>query len=250
MKGVSRRTIHLYPGELGDLVRAAMSSKDEGCALISAFEDAFARHLGVRYTIAVGSGRLGLQLILTQKGIGRGHSVILPAYTDQSVPQAIRKAGAEPTYVDVDPLTHNIDPEGLEKALLPTTKAVIATHLFGAPCDMDAIQAFCERHGLVLIEDCAHAVDAESRGRLCGTLGDAAIFSFVVTKAINTFGGGMVATNDEMLAYEVREQMSQLPQPDMDGLLRRIITGYLMNTATTKYQACLVFCSGDNQQSR
>lgn len=232
MKGVSRRTIHLYPGELGDLVRAARSSVDEGRAQVAAFEDAFTRHLDVRFAIAVGSGRLGLRLILKHKGIGRGHRVIVPTYTDQSVPQAIRQLGAEPIYVDVEAHTHNLDPDALEALLDERPQALIATHLFGAPCNMDRVQHFCAENDIILIEDCAHAVDAKSQGRNCGTIGDAAIFSFVVTKAINTFGGGMVVTNDEALAYAIRQQVSELPQPEMDGLLRRIITGYAINAAT------------------
>lgn len=232
MVAIPRRTIHLYQGELADLIRVATESPERQRAVLSAFEDAFTRHLGVRYAIPVGAGRLGLRLILEGLGIGSGDGVLLPAFTDQSVPDAIRRIGAEPIFVDVGRRTHNLDPTRLEDAMGPRVRAVIATHLFGAPCDMDCVLAFAERHGLAVIEDCAHAIAAKSRGRRCGTLGRAAIFSFVVTKAVNTFGGGMVATDDPELARSIRSAVDALPLPEMAQLARRVLTGYALGTAT------------------
>ncbi len=232
MLGIPRRTIHLYPGELMDLLRTARLSPDEGSALVAAFEDAFTRHLGVRHAIPVGAGRLGLKLCLEGLGVGHGDGVMLPALTDESVPSAIRRTGAEPVYVDVDRQTHNLDPALLESAMRPHVKAIIATHIFGAPCDMAAVSAFAEKHGLAVLEDCAHAIDASSAGRRCGTMGDAAIFSFVVTKAVNTFGGGMVATDDDALAARVRKAVNALPLPDPVAMARRVLAGYALNAVT------------------
>ena len=232
MFGIPRRTIHLYSGELRDLLRAAAGSASEQRALVAAFEDAFTRHIGVRHAIPVGAGRLGLRLILRGLEIGPGDGVMLPAFTDQSVPNAIRKAGAEPILVDVNRETMNLDPDRLEASYRPNARALIATHLFGAPCDMEPIFAFARAKGLEVLEDCAHAIDASAQGRRCGSLGRAAIFSFVVTKAVNTFGGGMVCTNDDALAASIRQGAHALPLPDLGGLLRRIAVGYALNSAT------------------
>lgn len=230
--GVPRRTIHLYPGELRDLLGAAFGSRNEQRAVFAACEDAFSRHLGTRNALPVGAGRLGLRLILEGMGIGAGDEVIIPAFTDQSVPNAIIKAGAVPVYVDVDRRTFNMDPARLFAALTPRTRAVIALHIFGAPCDLARIKAFADANGLLLIEDCAHAIDSASAGRQCGTVGHAAIFSFVVTKAINAFGGGMVATDDDRLADFIRSRTQALPQPEPDALIRRVAVGYLLNALT------------------
>ncbi len=209
-----------------------MASPAEARALVAAFEDAFTRHLSARHAIPVGSGRLGLKLILEGLGIGPGDRVALPAFTDQSVPAAIRRAGAEPLFVDVDTRTYNLDPNRLEDSLTDDTRAVIATHIFGAPCDLETIEDIARRRDLVVIEDCAHAIDATRAGRRCGTVGTAAIFSFVVTKAVNAFGGGMVATGDDRLAAHVRTAVSKLPLPETAGLARRVAAGYALATAT------------------
>ena len=232
MRAIPRRTIHLPPKALGTMVTAVLDEPAAGPARVAALEDAFARHLGARHAVAVGSGRLGLRLLLEGLGIGPGDEVLLPAYTDQSVPAAIRKAGATPVYVDVDRRTFNLDPDRLEAHRSPRTAAVIALHVFGGPAALGPIAAFAERHGLALIEDCAHAVDSASGGRACGTVGRAAIFSFVLTKAINAFGGGMVVTSDPALADHVRLRVAALPPPAPTALLRRVAAGVALRGLT------------------
>ena len=229
---VPRRSIHLFPGEARTLLSAASASPREKRTLIHATEDAFARHIGVRDAIPVGAGRLGLRLILTGLGVGPGDEVLLPAFTDQSVPNAIRRVGATPVYVDIQRSTHNLDPSLLSERHSPRCRAIIATHLFGAPCDMKAVLTFARRHHLAVIEDCAHAIDAHTEEGKCGSIGDAAIFSFVVTKAINAFGGGMVTTRDPQLARHIRSQLATLPTPETTALLRRVLAGYVLNTLT------------------
>jgi perosamine synthetase len=230
---VPRRTIHLYPGILRDVLEAARDTPAAARARIAAFEDGFARHLGSPNVAAVGSGRLGLKLLLQGLGVGPGHKVAVPAFTDQSVPMAVRRAGAEPVYVDVDRGSFNLDPNHLETVIQdPAVRAVIALHIFGAPCDLPAIETIVARRGLPLLEDCAHAIDASSGGRMCGTIGVGAIFSFVVTKAINAFGGGMVATQNAELGDYVRRAVAELPLPEAAGLARRIAAGMALHTAT------------------
>ena len=232
MVAIPRRSIHLYPGEIRDLFALMQKTPEQGVALVSGFEDAMARHIGVRHAVATGSGRLGLRLTLSALGVGSGDGVIVPAYTDQSVPQTIRKIGAVPLYVDVDPSTHNMDPARLTTAMGRNARAIIPTHLFGAPAPMGPILSFATKHKLLVIEDCAHAIDASIGGQRCGGFGAAALFSFVVTKAVNTFGGGMLVTNDDALAATLRADMALLPEPDDAALLRRITVAYGLHTAT------------------
>ena len=226
----------MYPGELRELLQAMLKEPSEHRALVSAFEDAFTRHVGDGLAIPVGAGRLGLRLIFEALGIGDGDAVIVPAFTDQSVPNAVRKVGATPIFVDVERDTFNIDPKALADVLdrnaSASIKAVIATHIFGAPCDLDAIRALCEPKNIIVLEDCAHAIDARSKGRRCGLVGDAAIFSFVVTKAVNTFGGGMVLTKRQDVANHVRQAIRKLPLPDSLGLSRRVLVGWLLHQFT------------------
>jgi dTDP-4-amino-4,6-dideoxygalactose transaminase len=232
MVAIPRRSVHLYPGEIHDLLGLIQKTPAQGVALVAAFEDALARHIGVRHAIATGSGRLGLRVTLEALGVGAGHGVIVPAYTDQSVPQTIRKIGAEPLYVDVDTETHNIDPARLTPEMGRKAMAIIPTHLFGAPAPMKPILSFAKKYKLHVIEDCAHAIDASIGGRRCGGFGQAALFSFVVTKAVNTFGGGMMVTNDDGLAMAIRAAVSSLPEPDSNALLGRIAVAYGLHTAT------------------
>lgn len=232
MIAIPRRTIHLYPGELRDLLSAARAPVAEQRALLAAFEDQCARNLGVRHALPVGSGRLGLRLILGALDVGAGDEVLVPAFTDASVPQAVRGVGAVPVFVDVERRTCNLDPAGLAAARTTRTRAIIATHIFGAPCDMAAITRFASEHGIEVVEDCAHAIDASTRAGRCGTLGRAAIFSFVVTKAVNTFGGGLVATSDPGIAAHVRRATAALPRPDRRALVRRVVAGYGLAAAT------------------
>ena len=232
---IARRTIHFYPGELGDVYAAMIAVPDERAALLAAFEDAFTRHMGAGHAIPVGSGRLGLRLILGALGIGAGHEVIVPAFTDESVPDAIRAVGATPRFVDVDRGTMNLTVSGVAAALGPSTRAVLATHIFGNPCDVKGIGGLIEGWSdVALLEDCAHAIDASLDGQRCGTFGRAAMFSFVVTKAVNTFGGGMVLASSLELAAQIRQRASALPEPALGGIFRRIATGLTLSRATTQ----------------
>ena len=133
MNTIPRRTIHLHDGELADMLRVAFDPPLAQAATVAGFEDAFTRHAGGGLAIPVGSGRLGLRLILKGLGIGAGHEVIVPAFTDESVPEAVRAVGARPVFVDVDRASMNLTAPSVEAAITPNTRAVLATHIFGNP---------------------------------------------------------------------------------------------------------------------
>jgi dTDP-4-amino-4,6-dideoxygalactose transaminase len=167
------------------------------------FEQAFARHVGASHAIAVSSCTAGLHVALVAGNVGPGDEVITTPLTFCSTANVIIHQGAVPVLADVQPDTYNIDPEEIERRLTPRTKALIPVHLGGQPCEMEAIQALAEQHNLLVIEDAAHALGAEYKGRRTGTFGDVTVFSFYATKNLTTGEGGMVCTEDEDLAERI-----------------------------------------------
>jgi len=171
---------------------------------VRALEEEFARYCGARFAIGVGSGTDALHLILRAMGIGLGDEVITVAHTFFATAEAIALAGATPVFVDIDPVTYTMDPSQIEGAITPRTKAIIPVHLYGQPADMDPILALAERHNLKVIEDACQAHGAYYKGKRAGTLGDAAAFSFYMTKNLGGYGeGGIVVTNNAELAKQV-----------------------------------------------
>ena len=170
---------------------------------ITEFERGFAEYTGATYAVAVCNGTVALHLALIALGIGPGDEVIVPTLTYISSANAISYTGAVPVFVDSVAATWQMDPEDIELKLTPRTKAIMAVHLYGHPCDMDRIAAIAKKNGLFLIEDCAEAFGSQYKGRHVGTFGDIATYSFFGNKTITTGEGGMVVTNDETLQERV-----------------------------------------------
>lgn len=161
------------------------------------FEAAFASYIGVPHAIAVANGTLALELALRALGIGPGNEVIVTARSYFASVSCIVAVGACPVFVDIDPISQNIDPEAIEGAITPATRAVICVHLAGWPCDMPRIVDICRRHDVKLVEDCAQALGAAIDERRVGSFGDAAAFSFCTDKILSTGGeGGMLVMRD------------------------------------------------------
>ncbi len=172
---------------------------------VDTFEAAFANYCEAQYCIGVGNGLDALHLILRGYGIGGGDEVIVPANTYIATWLAVSFSGAKPVPVDCDPRTFNIDPDLIEAAITPQTKAIIVVHLYGQPADMDPILNIARQHKLKVIEDAAQAHGARYKGRRAGNLGDAAGFSFYPGKNLGALGdAGAVVTNDAALAAHVR----------------------------------------------
>lgn len=177
---------------------------------VAAFEEEFARYLGVRYGISVGNGTDALQVALRAAGIGPGDHVLTVSHTAVATVAAVELAGATPVLVDIDPATFTLDPNRLEATLKgydrrSRPKAVIVVHLYGRPADMPAILEISRRYELLVIEDCAQAHGAAVAGRKVGTWGDLATFSFYPTKNLAALGdGGAVVTDNVQLAEQAR----------------------------------------------
>ena len=166
---------------------------------ITEFEQAFAGYVGGTYATTVSNGTVAIHLALLALGIGPGDEVIVPTLTYIASVNAIAYTGATPVFVDSLLDTWQMDPEDARRKITPRTKAVMAVHLYGHPCDMDALQQLCQENDLFLIEDCAEAIGSLYKGRHVGTFGDIATFSFFGNKTITTGEGGMVVTNDNTL---------------------------------------------------
>ncbi len=171
---------------------------------VARFERDFAAYKGVSHAIAVNSCTAALHLSLLAANLKPGDEVITTALTFCSTVNAIIHSGVTPVLADVDPETMNLDPNQLEAKITPQTKVLLPVHFAGRPCNMDAIGEIAERHGLQVIEDCAHAIETEYRGRKAGTFGDFGCFSFYVTKNVITGEGGMVLARREDDAASIK----------------------------------------------
>ena len=172
---------------------------------VAEFERVFADYCGAKYAVGVDSGYSALELIVRAYGIGPGDEVITAANTFIATTLAISNTGATPVLVDIDPETYNIDPAKIAAAITPRTKAIMPVHLYGQPVDMDPILAIARKHGLRVFEDAAQGAGARYKGRMVGSLGDAAGFSFYPGKNLGAYGdGGAVVTNDAAIAEKVR----------------------------------------------
>jgi dTDP-4-amino-4,6-dideoxygalactose transaminase len=172
---------------------------------VSGLEESISSYLGVNHAIGVASGTDALVLALRALDIGAGDEVIIPAYTFFATAGTVMSVGARPVFVDIDPLTYEIDVANLENRITPKTKAIVPVHLYGHPAEMDPILSLARSYGLKVIEDNAQAFGATYKGRKTGSLGDIGCLSFFPTKNLGAFGdGGMVVTDDAALAERMR----------------------------------------------
>lgn len=177
-----------------------------GGPFVARFEEEFARFCHSQYAVGVSSGTSALWLALLGLGIGQGDEVITVPNTFIATAEAISFAGAKPVFVDVEAQTYNMNPELLEAAITPRTRAIIPVHLFGQTADMDAVTAIARRYGLCVIEDASQAHGAEYKGRRAGSIGDLGCFSFYPGKNLGAYGeAGCVVTNNNEWAEKIRK---------------------------------------------
>jgi len=171
---------------------------------IHQFEEKFSAYCGVPFGVACSSGTTAIHLALAALGIGPGDEVIIPDFTLIVSANMVVLTGAKPVLVDVDQRTWCIDPNLIEQKITPRSRAIMAVHMYGHPCDMEAIMAVASRHNLYVIEDCAEAHGAEVNGKKVGSFGHASCFSFYGNKILTTGEGGMVLCKDEAIAERMR----------------------------------------------
>jgi len=172
---------------------------------VAEFEKRFAEYVGAKYAVAVSSCTTALHLAMVVSGIKEGDEVLCPSYSFIATANSVRYVGAQPVFVDIDPVTFNLDPNRIEEAITPRTRAILVVHQIGLPAAMDEINAVAARKGLVVIEDAACAVGSEYRGQRIGRPhSPLACFSFHPRKILSTGEGGMITLNDEPMAARLR----------------------------------------------
>ncbi len=171
---------------------------------VQAFEVEAAKHLGVKHAVSCGNGTDALHLAMLAAGIGPGDEVITTPFTFIATAEAIAYVGATPVFVDIEADSFNLNPDLLEAAITPKTKAIVPVHLFGLACNMTPIEQIAKQHKLTIIEDCAQSFGALTEGRQTGSIGSIGCFSFFPSKNLGCFGdGGMLSTNDEQIAQSL-----------------------------------------------
>lgn len=177
---------------------------------VELFEKKFAEFIGTKYAVAIPSARYGLYVSLKNIGLCKGEEVIMPAYTFKAVGLAVIAAGFKPVFVDVKKGGCNIDEDLIEERINPKTRAIIVSHLFGIPCNLEKIKEITIKYNLKLIEDCAHACGAEYKNNKLGSFGDLSLFSFGIGKNLDCLGGGMIITDDDKLNILLKDEIRSL----------------------------------------
>ena len=191
-------------------------------------EETFKKYFNAKQAVSFSSARSGFYAIL--KGITEVYGikpeeseVLIQAYTTIAIPNAIKWAGFKPVYVDIKEDTFNIDPDKIEEKITPRTKILLAQHTFGIPAQMDKIAEIAKMRKLILIEDCAHSLGAEFKGKRIGTFGEAAFFSFGRDKIISSTSGGIAIANNENLAEKLKNFRDSLPLPPKKWIFQQLM---------------------------
>src|SRR5690349_7755196 len=225
MRAIARYGIRTIPGDEQEIVAAFRRGEAVQGPALAEFEERFAGFHASDNAVTASFGRMAFFYILRALELPPQSEIIFPALTFWVVPEMARRAGLRPVFVDVDPQTFNVDPEAIEAAITERTRAIVPTHLYGQPCEMNQIMRIAERRNLIVIEDCAQAAGARFRGRRVGTFGHAAFFSFQMLKGVNTYGGGMALTDDPAIAAKIRAQAEVEPFPSTRELIKRFSLG-------------------------
>jgi perosamine synthetase len=194
-------------------------------SMVTRFEDELARRVDVAHAAAVSSGTAGLHLSVRLVGAGPDDEVITSPFSFVASANCAIYEGATPAFADIDPHTFNLDPSAVEAAITERTRAIVAVDIFGYPCELDALSAICQRHGLVLIEDACEALGAEYKGRPIGSHGHLAVFAFYPNKQLTTGEGGMVVTGSED-EWRLLKSLSNQGRADAGGWLEHARFGY------------------------
>jgi dTDP-4-amino-4,6-dideoxygalactose transaminase len=206
---------------------------------VSQFEHRFAAMHGCRHAIAVANGTVALRIALLAAGIRANDEVIVPPYTFVATATAVVEANAVPVFADIDLHSFNLDPDAVRRAITPRTKAIIPVHFAGQPAEMDALMAIAHEHGLVVIEDAAHAHGASYRDRPAGSLGHLAAFSFQSSKNLTAGEGGIITTNDAALGDACRSIQNCGRVPDGVWYEHHVVSG---NYRLGEFQGAILNC--------
>jgi perosamine synthetase len=191
--------------------------------MVPAFERSFAERVGTRFAVACSSGTAGLQVALNRLGLEPGDEVVTSSFSFIASANVILHERATPVFAEIDELTLNVDPAAVEAAITPRTKAILPVHIFGYPCDIVAISRIAAEHGIPVVEDACEALGCSVAGRRVGTHGNPAVYGFYPNKQLTTGEGGMVTTDDEDVALDLRSLVNQGRSDNGDWLVHQRI---------------------------
>lgn len=223
LRRIPHSRVSIKAGELCGILSLALKGRLVNGPHIAEFEEEFAKYIGTAFALAVASGRLGLRLILESLGLNKGDEIIMPAYTFYAVCETIEKCGFKPIFVDINENDYNIETSLIEGKITDKTRAIVATHLYGIPCELSKILEIARKHNLFVIEDCAQAIGSQYSGRKVGSYGDCSFFSFESVKPFHTFGGGMITTNNPLLYEKLKDQIAKLPSPGYYNIVKKVV---------------------------
>lgn len=235
MRVIPRKSIRVSLDELKAAAKTLKQNQLLTGPEVNVFEKQFAGYIGTKYAIAVSSARIGIWTIFKALGFSEGEKVILSSYNFPVIPNIIKSMGLIPTFVDIDPYTYNIDVRKIEKEIDDKTRYMVITHMFGQPCDLEPIVKIAKKYNLRIIEDCAHACGSSYRGKKVGSFAEAGVFSFGIGKALVTFGGGMITTDDEALYKKIKNIILAFKSPGRLEILARITSGFIATILSRRF---------------
>ena len=211
---VTTRAIPLARPHIGErereMVLEVLRSDSLACGpMAPAFERAFADRVGTRFAVACSSGTAGLQAALHRLDLGAGDEVITSSFSFIASANVVAHERATPVFADIEERTFNLDPAAVEAAVTPRTRAIVAVHIFGYPCEIEALNAIAARHGIAVVEDACEALGCTVAGRPVGSHGNPAVYGFYPNKQLTTGEGGMITTDDDEVAGELRSLVNQ-----------------------------------------
>ncbi|MDD5021374.1 MAG: aminotransferase class I/II-fold pyridoxal phosphate-dependent enzyme [Endomicrobiaceae bacterium] len=196
--------------------------------------DFLKKHIGNKYILDVPSSRWGLFFLLKALNLQKGDEVIIPAYTYFAVPSAVIRAGCVPVFVDIEENAINMDTTKIESCITKKTKVIIATHLCGFPCDLIKIKEISEKYNLMIIEDCAQAFGSKFNNDFVGKFAKASYYSFSITKNLTMLRGGIVATDDELIADKIQQETDKMLLFTKFQMFKDCVKAAIMKIATSK----------------
>jgi perosamine synthetase len=199
---------------------------------VEKFEQRFANYIGVKNAVMVPSARYGFYLLLKAYGVSEGDEVIVPGLTYFAIPAMVPLLQAKPVFADVGLNSHVLDPHKFQEAITERTKIVVPTHLFGTPCNMKEINRIAKQHDIKIIEDCAQSTGGKYAGKRVGSWGDAAYYTFGLTKNITTLSGAMITTNNDDVAHFIRSTIDSGGFTPRKKSAKEAFTGLAMYIAT------------------
>jgi dTDP-4-amino-4,6-dideoxygalactose transaminase len=221
---IPRRKAYFPPNIIFKMI--SFLSKGVGTDEVRELESELTLKLGIPNPIVVSSGRIGLYLILKASNLPKGSEIIMPGFTFGLLKSFIQKAGFKPITVDIDIETFQMPANKLEGVITKNTGAILATHLFGAPCDILNIQKVTKKHNILLIEDCAESLGARSHGKLTGTFGDVAISSFNIAKPLQGITGGLIFGKNKKMINKIKKEVAHIPK-GINATKKDVIRGLL-----------------------